>query len=112
MSFQVLVILTEENTSALLIRGSIQGENGVASDNHVVVLVSIGGRPHQLMRLMIILGIRYPLEDITADWAGDVSHELLGILLPGNELALSPILGSDQGNVGWLLKRLLWSIDG
>ena len=46
MSPQVLVILTEEYSSALLIRRGIQGENGVATDNHIVVLVSIGGRPH------------------------------------------------------------------
>jgi hypothetical protein len=113
MSPQVLVvILTEEYSSALLIRGSIQGEDGVATNNHVVVLVSIGGSPHQLMRLMIDLGIRNTFEDITADRADHVSHELLSVLLPGNELALSPILGCNQGNVGLLLKRLLRSIDG
>ena len=112
MSPQVLVILTEEYSSALLIRGGIQGENGVPTDNHVVVLVSIGGLPYQLMRLMIVLGIRDTFEDITADWADNVPHELLSILLPGNELALSPVLGGNQGNVGLLLKRLLWSIDG
>jgi hypothetical protein len=112
MTPQVLVILTEEYASALLIRGGIQREDGVATNNHVVVLVSIGGRPHQLVRLMIVLGIRDTFEDITADWADDVSHELLSILLPGNELALSPVLGGNQGNIGLLLNRLLWSIDG
>jgi hypothetical protein len=64
------------------------------------------------MRLMIVLGICDTFEDITADWANNVSHELLSILLPGNKLALSPVLGGNQGNVGLLLKRLLWSIDG
>ena len=116
MSPQVLVVilLTEEYSSAVLIRGCIQGEDGVATNNHVVVLVSIGGRPHQLMMrlLMIVLGIRKPFEDITADRADYVSHELLSVLLPGRELALSPILGCNQGNVGLLLKRLLRSIDG
>ena len=117
MSPQVLVVilLTEEYSSAVLIRGCIQGEDGVATNNHVVVLVSIGGRPHQLLMrllLMIVLGIRNPFEDITADRADYVSHELLSVLLPGRELALSPILGCNQGNVGLLLKRLLRSIDG
>jgi hypothetical protein len=104
----VLVILAEEEAASVLIRRGIHGDRGVAANNHIVVLVSISGRPYKLVSLLVVtLSIADSLKDIPANGPDNVSHKLLCVLLTGNELALSSILSSDQCDIRLVRKRLL-----
>lgn len=79
----------------------------VASDDHVVILVSISSGPHKGICLMLTLSIGNSLEHIAVDWPDHVSHQLLSVLLARDKLAFPTVLGCNQSNIGLLLKRLL-----